>query len=315
MDRTEAAALLGLSAAGFTLGDLRSARNASLKAHHPDKAGSDSAAVRRATYWTSRINEAYAVLEPFAVRPTATSEHAPPRQSFTAASHAAAARAQANPRSPIPAGGSRPGQTARLPPRRPLARKAQQDTRPPPNAPDGTTTPPTPPGSIPPRDDSTRRATSSTPPRAAQSAPRSRRRGMWPYFAASGLILLIGVPLGLSQATGGTQAAGPTPTREAQATQSSSRTAAPTSSPATEADNYYDWLFAADLNHLRPCFGGGIGCEPERSIDIGDGTDAKLATEIDRVFTMFKDEGSPQFSKVICREERGTLFAPHVPES
>ena len=24
---------------------------------------------------------------------------------------------------------------------------------------------------------------------------------------------------------------------------------------------------------------------------------------------MFKDEGSPQFSKVICREERGTLFA------
>ena len=160
-----------------TWGDLRSARNASLKAHHPDKAGSDSAAVRRATYWTPRINEAMrsssrSRCDP---RPPASTRHrdSPSPQPRTCGRSGAGRFPEARYRRVAVGRGKRLGYHPAVP--GPQGAAGHETT--PPNAPDGTTTPPTPPGSIPPRDDLTRRATSSTPPRAAQlgaSVPPTR---------------------------------------------------------------------------------------------------------------------------------------------
>ena len=62
MTESEARKLLGLEEGPVTLTMLRAARNDALKVHHPDKAGSDAAAVRRATYWTTQINAAHDVI-------------------------------------------------------------------------------------------------------------------------------------------------------------------------------------------------------------------------------------------------------------
>jgi hypothetical protein len=62
VDDGEARRIIGLPAGPLTLAELRRARNDALQAHHPDKVGSDPAAVRRSTYWTAQINAAFEAL-------------------------------------------------------------------------------------------------------------------------------------------------------------------------------------------------------------------------------------------------------------
>jgi len=63
LDEQQARKLLGIDDGPVSPPDLRQARNNALKAHHPDKVGSDPAAVRRSTYWAAQINAAYQLLE------------------------------------------------------------------------------------------------------------------------------------------------------------------------------------------------------------------------------------------------------------
>ena len=91
MDEHEARHLLGLDNGPVSLSDLREARNGAIKAHHPDKVGSDPAAVRRSTYWTAQINVAYDLLHAQA----AAHEHAAAQQRTAAAARAAQQRAAA----------------------------------------------------------------------------------------------------------------------------------------------------------------------------------------------------------------------------
>jgi hypothetical protein len=75
VDEQQARRLLGIADGPFSASDLREARNDALKAHHPDKVGSDPAAIRRSTYLTAQINAAHDLLE------AQTTDHKPPEQS------------------------------------------------------------------------------------------------------------------------------------------------------------------------------------------------------------------------------------------
>lgn len=109
MDEQQARQLLGVDTGPVSLPDLREARNNALKAHHPDKVGSDPAAVRRSTYWTAQINVAYELLEPLAeggkpINPTSADRNGPQRQSFAAAARRAQERVAAQERAAAMAG-------------------------------------------------------------------------------------------------------------------------------------------------------------------------------------------------------------------
>lgn len=115
MDVEQARQVLGMPDGTFSRAELRAARNEALKAHHPDKAGSDPTAVRRATYWTGQINAAFAELEELAadVLPPAAEDTAgsPAGQSFADAARRARERADR-------ASGARPtGQRTGTPPK------------------------------------------------------------------------------------------------------------------------------------------------------------------------------------------------------
>jgi hypothetical protein len=109
VDEQQARQLLGVDTGPVSLPDLREARNNALKAHHPDKVGSDPAAVRRSTYWTAQINVAYELLEPLAeggkpINPTSADRNGPQRQSFAAAARRAQERVAAQERAAAMAG-------------------------------------------------------------------------------------------------------------------------------------------------------------------------------------------------------------------
>ena len=100
MDEQQARQLLGVDTGPVSPWDLREARNNALKAHHPDKVGSDPAAVKRSTYWTAQINAAYQLLESLAAgaKPldqSSAQRNGAKRQSFTALARRAHERAAA----------------------------------------------------------------------------------------------------------------------------------------------------------------------------------------------------------------------------
>ena len=117
----------------------------------------------------------------------------------------------------------------------------------------------------------------------------------------------MGVPLAAS-GTGPGQAA-PTAAPVAQATATPRPSPTATVKPKSEADEYYDSLYELDRSYLQPCFVGGLACDPKAPLTLDDGTVTALGPELVRVYELFLENGSPSFSTVICREERGALFA------
>ena len=293
VDATEARQVLGLGDGPISERELRDARNAALKAHHPDVAGTDEAAGRRATYWSSRINEAYDLLRDRQPddRESAT-DLGPSRQSFSAAAARAADRAAADELEANEAAD-----------RQRQAEHAEAERRAAEQAASGRAAAE--------RDAARREAIRSAVAPPATTAPGTRS-DPWtrPAIAIAAIAMLVcGVAL---------WAATMSPSRAEDARAASARAQpSPTPTPSVQtmtpaAGTARDWFTAWKANYdyyLVPCYSAG-SCSVDQQLTFEDGSGFVLSTEVKRVVELFRDSRTLDLNgDTTCREEFANGYA------
>jgi hypothetical protein len=298
VDEDQARQLLGLDAGPLTTAAIRQARNAALKAHHPDLAGQDAGAARRATYWSTQINTAFELLNA-----TLHSEPSTPRQadtakqSFAAASRRAEERAERE-RLTLEEEAARQRAAEEDSARERIARESAAAAK---------------------RVAATSQAQQQAHTERIRSAivsrvPAHSHDRVGKLALVSGVIVLAITAVVVMASSPGSPTPSSQPTNMALKTAAASAptTAIATPSPApTErpARLSFDYWVSAYGTSILPCYLGGH-CDLEADVPYPDGTKATLASELYRLASLFRDQTVlEQDGVTMCREEHASLYA------
>jgi len=313
VDEGQARLILGLEAGELTPSIIRDARNAALKGHHPDLAGTDAAAVRRATHWAGQINLAFETLMAAHRPATQTGASSEPndgdrsKQSFAAAASRAEARLNDERRADEERAAreqaqadARSAATSRA-----QARESDQSS-----------------GDGPAKVQGDAPAAGSTAP-AADPTPtpaRDRLAGFsTPRLLAGGLVAaVVGVSIGLwapshlgaTSALDLSAAGSALPSASSEPIPRATPAATPSSAPVGGGGvpRFFAWMVSLERSKLDGCFTT-RPCGVDDKMEYADGSSPVISAEIPRLAALLRDDAFVRFDDdAMCREEYGSVF-------